>query len=136
MATQSKGWPSQVEASLKPFYSMKKELAVEKGFVLWGSRMLIPENLREKLFNELHYNHPGICKMKGTTRNVVASIELLTKSCQDSRAVNNLPAVVALHPWIWPSRLFQRVHTDLAGPFQGAVYLVAMDAHLKRSEVL
>ena len=36
-----------------------------------------------------------------------------------------------MHPWIWPSRPWQRVHVDFAGP----TYLIAVDAHSKWPEV-
>ena len=40
-----------------------------------------------------------------------------------------------LCPWEWPSRPWQRVHIDFTGPFQGANFLVAVDAHSKWPEV-
>ena len=48
--------------------------------------------------------------------------------------MKNAPAVAPLHPWVWPSRVFQRIHIDFAGPFQGAMFLVAVDAHSKWPE--
>ena len=38
-------------------------------------------------------------------------------------------------PWAWPSRVFERVHIDFAGPFQGAMFLVAVDAYSKWPQV-
>ena len=37
---------------------------------------------------------------------------------------------------LWPSRPWQRVHLDFAGPFQGAMFLVAVDAYSKWPEVI
>lgn len=55
------------------------------------------------------------------------SIEQVAKSCLDCQAVKSSPPVAPLHPWAWPSRPLQRVHIDFAGPFQGAMFLVAVD---------
>ncbi len=43
-------------------------------------------------------------------------------TCQ---AVKRAPPVAPLHPWVWPSRPWQRVN---AGPFQGSMFLIAVDA--------
>ena len=40
-----------------------------------------------------------------------------------------------LHPWVWPSRPWQRIHVDFAGPFLGKSFLVVVDAHSKWPEV-
>lgn len=109
--------------------------------MLWGTRVVIPAKLREKLLSELHRDHPGICKMKGMARSYFwwpgldHSIENLAKSCLECQAVKNTPAVAPLHPWVWPSRVFQRVHVDFAGPFQGVMFFVAVDAYSKWPEV-
>ena len=41
-----------------------------------------------------------------------------------------------LHPWIWPSRPWQRIHIDFAGPMGGHTFLVVVDAHSKWPEVI
>ena len=45
-------------------------------------------------------------------------------------------AVAPLLPWIWPSRPWQRVHVDFAGPFKGRMFLILVDAHSKWPEVV
>ena len=62
-------------------------------------------------------------------------LEQLTKSCQSCQAVKGSPPVAPLHLWIWPSKPWQRVHLDFAGPFQGAMFLVCVDAFSKWPEV-
>ena len=32
-----------------------------------------------------------------------------------------------LHLWLWPTKLWQRLHLDFAGPFQGRMYLLVSD---------
>ena len=136
-----KGWPSRASDQFHPFFIRKKELTVESGCILWGVRVIIPEKYRQNLLSELHRDHPGITKMKAVARSYFwwpgldKNIEELAKSCVECQAVKNSPQVAPLHPWVWPARPWQRVHIDFAGPFQGAMFLVAVDAHSKWPEV-
>ena len=59
---------------------------------------------------------------KSTTRDT----ENLARSCQACQAMKRAPPVVLLHPWVWPSKPWQRVHLDFASP---------VDAHSKCPEV-
>lgn len=59
------GWASQCDdPELKPFFNRKNELSVDRGILLWGMRVVIPELLRDCIPRELHNQHLGICKMK------------------------------------------------------------------------
>ena len=99
--------------------------------------MIIPEVLREKLLQELHKDHPGVIRMKSVGRSFMwwpgldKDIENRAKSCQSCQAVKRAPPVAPLHPWVWPSKPWQRVHLDFAGPFQGSMFLVGVDAYSK-----
>ena len=39
------------------------------------------------------------------------------------------------NPWIWPTRPWQRIHLDFAGPFNGEMFLLVVDAKSKWIEV-
>ena len=43
------------------------------------------------------------------------------------------PPVASLNVWKWPTTPMKRIHIDLAGPFQGKVFV---DAHSKWPEVI
>ena len=59
------GWPEKCdEEEMKPYYNRRKKLSCEQNCVLWGSRVIIPYVFREKIFKELHWEHPGICALK------------------------------------------------------------------------
>ena len=108
---------------------------------MWGIRVLVPHKSRGKLLEELHHDHPGVTWMKSMARSYLwwpgldKEIEEMAKSCQSCQSVKGSPRVVPLQPWTWPSRPWQRVHLDFAGPFQGAVFLVAVDTYSKWPEV-
>ena len=46
-----------------------------------------------------------------------------------------IPAV-PLHPLVWLTMLWQRIHVDFAGPFIGRQFLIVVDAHSKWPEVI
>ena len=135
------GWPESVEECLQPFQRRQHELSVEAECLLWGIRVIIPTTLRQQLLEELHRDHPGITRMKAVARSYMwwpgldKNIETLAKACVPCQVVKKSPAVAPLHPWAWPEKPWQRVHLDFAGPFQGSMFLIAVDAHSKWPEV-
>ena len=135
-----KGRPDKVGEEFKPFSTRKQELTVQNGCLLWGTRVIIPVKQQHKLLDDLHRDHPGITKMKAVARSYFwwpgldSHIATLVKRCQECQAVKNAPPVAPLHPWVWPTKLWQRVHIDFAGPFQGSMFLVAVDARSKWPE--
>ena len=137
-----KGWPSSVPAPLKPYFHRREELTLENDCVLWGIRVIVPKKLQDRVLEELHQSHIGIAKTKALARshvwwpNLDSTIEAMVKSCSRCQAVQSSPAVSPLHPWAWPSRPWQRIHIDYAGPFLNKHFLVLVDAHSKWPEVI
>lgn len=138
----TKGWPASVPKDLSSFFSKWPELMVESGCVLWGRRVVIPSSLRGKLLKELHKEHMGASRMKTLARDHVwwpgidKELEALAKSCVDCAAVKQAPVSAPLHSWSWPSRPWERIHIDFAGPFMSHTYLIVVDAHSKWAEVV
>ena len=62
-------------------------------------------------------------------------IEDQVKQCTKCKQAQKMPVAAPLHPWEWPDRPWAQLHTDYAGPIQGKMYLVIVDAHSKWSEV-
>ena len=129
-----KGWPSSVD----------NQLLRQEGGTYCGGRLCFVGDEgghSGKLLDELHYKHPGAGRMKSIARTYFwwpkldQAIENVAKSCSDCQAVKKSPATAPLHPWQWPSRVFQRVHVDFMGPFQGVMLLVVVDAFSKWPEV-
>ena len=117
------------------------ELSVEDEYLLLGMLVIIPKTLYAAVLKELQSNHPGIARMKGLARgyvwwpNLDKDIETLAKSCQACQLVKQAPPSAPLHPWSWPTKPWQRVHIDFAGPFLNKMYFVAVNVHSKWPEV-
>jgi len=139
--TQS-GWPTEVDSVLLPYWNRRTELSIERGCLLWGIRVIIPQKLQGTILDESHKDHPGIVRMKAIACSYVwwegvdRDIESLVKSCQACQSVKNLPPMIPLHPWLWPTKPWQRLHVDFAGPFQGRTYLMVTDTHSKWPEII
>ena len=93
------------------------------------------------MLQELHEDHPGVTRMKSVAKSYMwwpgldKETENLAKSCTACLAVKRAPPAAPLHPWVWPSKPWQRVHLDFPSPFQGVMFLVAIDAFSKWPEV-
>ena len=136
------GWPGESSEEFKPFEQRKQELSTLGGCVLWGNRVIVPQKLRDRLVDELHRDHPGVSRMKAIARSYMwwpgidKELEDRARRCTACQSVKSAPAVAPLHPWLWPSTPWQRIHVDFAGPFMGKMFLVVIDAHSKWPEVV
>ena len=130
-----RGWPETVPISLKPFSHHENELTTEGDCLLWGTRVVIQSKLRDEVLKSLHQGHPGVTRMKAIARSYLwwpgldQDLEKLARTCVSCQAVKQAPAAAPLHPWVWPSRPWQRIHIDFAGPFLGKMYFLVIDAH-------
>ena len=115
---------------------------MEQDCILWGCRVVIPEKLQAKVLAELHQGHPGTVRMKVLARSHVwwpgidKAIETCTKTCTACQSTRNLPAKAPLHSWAWPTTPWERLNIDFAGPIQGTMLFIAVDAHSRWPEVI
>ena len=63
-------------------------------------------------------------------------LEDMVKACTLCQAIKEAPPVAPLHPWIWPTKPWERIHVDFAGPFQNKMFLIVVDAHSKWPKVI
>lgn len=136
------GWPNELEIrALQPYYNRRKELYEELGCVMWGHRIVIPENCRNKVLLELHESHMGIVKTKAIARSYVwwpgvdEALEALCRACAACAAEADAPPRHSPSPWPWPATPWARLHIDFLGPIFNRIYLVIIDAKTKWLEV-
>jgi hypothetical protein len=63
------------------------------------------------------------------------AIEATCKSCQECQLHLAQPTEAPVHYWPLPEAVWSRVHVDFAGPVEGKMLLVAVDARTKWPEV-
>ena len=84
------------------YFHRQTELSVDDGCILWGRRVVNPFAGLERLLDELHTRHPGICRMKSLARSYVWWPDLDTakvKSCTSCQLSQRSPPQAPLHPW-------------------------------------
>ncbi len=50
MSYTKSGWPQKVTPNLQPYFNRRFEIGIESSCLLWGIRIIIPQNLRAKFF--------------------------------------------------------------------------------------
>ena len=131
------GWVNTTEPALQPYQSRSTELSVQDGCILWGSRVVIPQEGRGAVISLLHEGHPGVTRMKRLARGYVwwpgidKDLEFAVETCAECQKNQKSPTRAPMHPWEWPDRPWARLHIDYAGPIQNRMVLVIVDAHSK-----
>ena len=136
-------WPAKVarEDPLWSYFNRKETLSVVEGCLLSLERVVIPSNLRERVLKELHRGHPGSTRMKRLARSFVFwpkvdnDIDQLVRNCSRCVELGRDPRHVPSHPWAAPTKPWERVHVDFAGPINGSSFLVLVDAYSRWPEV-
>ena len=65
------GWPIVVDLTFVPFKIKRDEFTTQQGCILWGTRVVIPSALQEKVLHVLHETHPGISRNKALARSYI-----------------------------------------------------------------
>ena len=131
--------PEDVE--MRAFRLKQHELSVDAGCLLWGSRVVIPVRMREKVLEMLHSTHMGMSSMKSLARGYLwwpgldTEIERVARRCEACSLNQRLPNRAVPHPWIRPNAPWERVHIDFAGAFLGYMWLLIVYAYSKWLEV-
>ena len=114
------GWTATdtLSPEFQPFQRRKLELSIQDGCLLWGSRVLVPPKLRDRVLQELHNSHPGSSRMRSLARQYTwwpgmdQDIENMVKKCKVCQVTHHKPPSATLHPWVWPHKPWQRVQAD------------------------
>ena len=101
--------------------------SVQDGCLLWGSRVIVPENGREAIISFLHEGHPGVTHMQWLACGYVwwpgidNELNFAIKTYAECQENQRVPARAPMHPWEWPDRLWATIHIDYAGLVKGKV---------------
>nr|XP_034982155.1 uncharacterized protein K02A2.6-like [Zootoca vivipara] len=142
LAWVGRGWPEGPQPEcFRAFKTRQHELSLHRGCLLWGDRVIIPEPLRNRVLGTLHMGHPGMVRMKSLARCYVwwpgmdQDIEKWVRTCTSCQEVRPDVPRAPVHWWEQARTPWSRLHIDFAGPHQGKVFLVVVDAYSKWLEV-
>ena len=128
---------------LKAFKLVKDELTVaDDGFILKGTKLVIPSKLRNRVINLAHEGHQGIVKTKSLLREKVwfpgidQMVENTVKNCIPCQATT---AKEKLEPYKMsklPRGPWDKVSVDFSGPYPNGEYLlVVIDEYSRFPEI-
>eukprot|EP00112_Aurelia_sp_Birch-Aquarium-sp1_P015091 Seg3312.4 transcript_id=Seg3312.4/GoldUCD/mRNA.D3Y31 product="putative protein K02A2.6" protein_id=Seg3312.4/GoldUCD/D3Y31 len=128
---------------LKVFKKVKEELTVtDDGFILKGTKLVIPSTLRNRVVNLAHEGHQGIVKTKSLLREKVwfpgidQMVENIVKNCIPCQATT---AKEKLEPYKMsklPRGPWDKVSVDFSGPYPNGEYLlVVIDEYSRFPEI-
>nr|XP_037289927.1 uncharacterized protein K02A2.6-like [Rhipicephalus microplus] len=139
------GWPqylTESEERFRPFFQKKDELTVNQDLIYWGHRIVVPSAAAGSLLRLLHETHPGMAAMKNLARYIFwypgldADIERMVRECERCAQTSTMPPAQVPAPWPETGRKWSRVHIDYAGPVEGHMLLVVVDAETKWLEAI
>lgn len=135
------GWPiNNTDENLKPYFLRRHEISLDHDCVMWGHRIIIPNNLRESVLRELHLSHFGSSRMIEMAKayfwwpKLNEAIEQTSKSCDLCLTNRHNPPTAVPRCWPLPPGPWYRIHADFLGPFQGKMYLIIVDSYSKWPE--
>ncbi|CAK1580016.1 unnamed protein product [Parnassius mnemosyne] len=129
------------DEQIKHFYNKRFELYIDRGCLMWGYRLVIPQGLSVKVLSQLHISHIGIVKMKSMAcsyvwwPNIDADLEAICKQYETCAAEAQAPPHASPQSWPYHTQPWSMVHVDFLGPLFGRTYLVVIDASSKWLEV-
>lgn len=104
---------------------------------MWNERLMVPANLRGAVIEILHKGRPGIESMQTRARyrvgwpDIEQKIKEKVQHCERCQRFRPKVEKQPIIPWDIPAEQWSRVHIDLAGPIQGEIFSVVVDAHTK-----
>lgn len=125
----------------RAYKSIAHELSTLNGCLTRGSRVVIPSTARAQVLDLLHAGHRGIVTMKAAARGYVwwpgvdKDIEARAKACSICQEHQRAPPKAQSPEWQRPTRPWDTLHIDFAGPIEGKMLLIAVDAFSKWLEV-
>lgn len=134
------GWPTTASGieddNVRVYHTFKEEIGVIDGILVKGTRIIMPEALRPKIMNSLHYHHLGIEKTRNLARTCVywpklnTEIEGLINSCQECQEIRNTQKKQPMIPHELPSHVWKTVGADIFY-YEKKPYLCVIDYYSK-----
>lgn len=134
-------WPdfAQKDADLRSYWTVRNDLVVLEGLLLFQSRIVIPPSLQSDILSRLHQGHQGVVKCRALARSCVwwpglsTQIENLVSKCDICEKDRSYPPE-PMKPTDTPEFPWQRVAMDLF-ELDGNNYLVIVDYYSRWIEV-
>jgi transposase InsO family protein len=121
-----------------PYYPFRSELSVLGSVILRGTRLVVPQILRQRILDLAHEGHPGESVMKRRVRSKVwwplidREVEKHVKSCKDCLIVSQPNKPVPMARSSFPEEPWACLAMDILGPLPNRDYLVVIIDYFSR----
>ena len=88
-----------VDPAFAPFKGKRDKLTTQQDCILWGTRVVRPSSLQEKVLHQLLDTHPGISRTKALARayvwrpNIDFHVERTAPSCSTCQSMRSAPSI-------------------------------------------
>ena len=85
----------KVQQAIKPYWNNRDDIYIQERILLLGSRIIIPESLRNKMIQEIHSGHQGMekCKLRAKSciywSGIYKEVENIVASCSVCKKFQN-----------------------------------------------
>ncbi|XP_028404008.1 uncharacterized protein K02A2.6-like [Dendronephthya gigantea] len=116
------GWPDsikKIQQAVKPYWNNRDDISIQEGLLFLGSRIIVPESLRQKIMREIHSGHQGMekCKLRAKScvywPGIYKEIESMVASCCACKKFQNSQQKEPMIPSEVPPRPWHTVSADL-----------------------
>ncbi|KAE8745059.1 hypothetical protein FOCC_FOCC008310 [Frankliniella occidentalis] len=118
-----RGWPDKSPSEeFKPYFRNTEAFSLLNDCILYDDRVVVPERLQAQALQLIHSDHFGVCYSKAMARSLVwwpgldKEIAALVASCVICRKTAHRPPQSATSVWPLPTKPWERLHVDYAGP--------------------
>ena len=134
MSAIKMGWPTtrkKTQVAARPYWTFRDEMATTDGVIFKGTRIVVPQQLRPAMLDQIHRSHLGISKCQQRAKEVLywpgmtADIEQKIQSCSRCAEHAKKQPSEPLRPTKPPKLPWNKIGTDLF-EFQGQHYLISV----------
>lgn len=134
-AIMSSDWGNPV---VRPYAPFQNELSFINGLVMRGSRLVIPETLRDRMCQLAHEGHPGQSAMKSRLRdkcwwpNMDKQIIKTCETCEGCRLVHSADPPAPMSRRSMPDKPWIHLAIDFLGPMPSGEYILVVVDYYSR----
>ena len=116
------GCPENIKdlpVDVRTYWSFRDELSMQNGIILKGNQVIIPDQLRHNIIEQLHASYQGIDKTKKLARECLfwpgmpKSVENICASCHLCQGMQHQQTPQPLHPHERPMSPWVKVGSDI-----------------------
>ena len=127
---------------MKYWFNLRYRLECKQDCLYFGSRLVIPFELRKKVLKIAHASHLGVAKMQDQANQVYwwpginTDFERTVGNCEICSTTQRSPAKSNWSRLPEETEPWARVHVDFTGDFRGTVFMLLIDSSSRWLEVV